>query len=589
MSRHAATWPVVSILLLLTLASAPSHAEVITVGPTSSGCEQSSLALAFLRAAATTESDTILFAVDQTWTGGGALLLTNESPVVLQGINSCSDFTPRLRSITTTVGDLFEFDATQATFRNMRLVGDTGGRLITATNSSLVTLEDTLVVGGRANDGGNVHLSGGASLVALAGTQIFSGEATFNGGGVYCTGTGVVGLGAQTKLHGNDAGFNGGGVYADGCSVNVLAGGPAPAGINHYGIVENRAEFNGGGIYARGGSSVFLGGNSLTPATLRRNDAVGFGGGMYLLGSGTSADVFNSEIVSNRGLSDGGGVMVTSQATLVMDRTTATCDRGVRCSLMEGNSCGGAGAPGPVEGGALLVTNGGQATVRQTYLTGNSAEDAGNVAVVSGTDSFLLVENSVLYDNHAAGVHVLARDGGHARLAFVSAWGSSAPSSGMAFAHADVNGRVDIYSSVVIEGQGMPMGGGPGSDPIFLPAGSGGFQQADCALFHENASSHSGVAVETDPSAVWDLPSSGDPHLRETAPAVDFCDTVVYVPTDDDIDGDARGFDVTSVPDQLGPYDLGADERVSAPPEPEEIFSDDFESGNVSAWSSSSP
>lgn len=575
----------VSLCLSAAFLPATSFAEIITVGP--SGCDQTTLAGAIIRAAVTPESDTILFGANVTWTGGGALLLTNESPVTFQGVSSCSNFSAVQRTITATVGDLFEFDNTQATFRDLRLLGDTAGRLITATSSSIVTLEDSLLLGGRADDGGNVHLSGGASLLALAGSQIFNGEATFDGGGVFCTGGGVVGLGEETKLHNNNAGRNGGGVYVEGCSLNILAGGPGPPGINQYGIVDNRAEFNGGGVYARGEASVLLSGNGSHPGSIVSNDAVGIGGGMYLTGLGTIAEVFNSEIADNRGFGLAGGVSVTLQANFLMHRTVANCDRGVRCSRLEGNQAG-IGSAGIQEGGALRVTSGAEAFVRQTYVSGNGADDGGNVAVVSGGGSFVLFEGSVLYDNNRTGVHVIARDGAWVRLAFVSAWGSSAPGFGSAFAEVGDNARVDLYSSILIEGQGSTIGPGTGPDPVFLPLGTGATINLDCMLVHENVSTGGEGSVVTDPASQWESPMTGDPHLRAGALAIDFCDTLVYSPMDDDIDGEARGVDDPAEPDALGPFDLGADERIG-PPEPEPIFSDGFESGDVSAWSGSAP
>lgn len=575
----------ISVLPTLLLVS-PSLAETITIGP--SGCDQTTLAGAIIRAAVTPESDTILFSTNQTWTGGGALLLANESPVTFVGVSSCSNFSLVQRTITTTVGDLFEFDNTHATFRRLRLRGDTGGRPITATNSSLVTLDDALVLGGRADNGGNVHLSSGASLVALAGSQIFQGEATFDGGGVFCTGGGVVALGEETKLHSNDAGFNGGGVYVDGCTLNVLTGGLAPPGINEYGLVDNRAEFNGGAVYATGGSSVLLNGSGTRPSSIRNNTAVGLGGGLYLTGAGTSAEVLNSEIVDNLGVDGAGGVMVTSDATFLMHRTVADCDRGVRCSLLAEN-VGGIASASVAEGGALMVTGGGEAFVRQTYVTANLSDDGGNVALVNGGSSFLLIENSVLFSNAQTDVHFIARGGAHIRLAFISAWGSSMPGFGMAFAHAEANSRIDLFSSVVIEGQGSPFGGGGGPDPVFLPPSPGAFQNVDCVIVHETSSTGGFGTVVTDPSMEWISPATGDPHLLPTAQAIDFCDDFAYPPVDADIDNEPRGFDVTTIPDGLGPFDLGADEWLGAPPMPDEIFSDGFESGDVSAWSVSVP
>ena len=70
--------------------------------------------------------------------------------------------------------------------------------------------------------------------------------------------------------------------------------------------------------------------------------------------------------------------------------------------------------------------------------------------------------------------------------------------------------------------------------------------------------------------------------FHPSSPAIDSCDTFSYTPLDSDFDLDARGFDLVSVPNLLGPFDRGADEVVP-------LFANGFESGNTSAWSSTSP
>lgn len=579
-------------ILLTALTPLAAQSETIRVGATADGCSHSSLALAWLRAAITPESDTIVITSDQTWTGAVALNLTDESTVTIRGGVSCTDTSPRRRTVTTTVGDLFEFVNTRAEFRDLTLRGDTGGRLITASGTSVITLSDTTLDDGRGTSGGNAHLSGGAALVALDGAVIRDGQADFDGGGVYCTGPGAIALAEGSQLHGNRAAFNGGGVYlTGGCLLNLRSGGPASTGPGHYGIVDNRAEFNGGGVYATGGATVIAAGNRFEPASIRSNTAIFNGGGIYLTGAGTTAEVLSSELVSNRGFRKGGGLYVTAGAELEMDRDLVECDRGVRCSLLDGN--GTVSLAGVVtEGGAIVVTGGGQAEIRQTYITDNSAANDARVALVEGSGSFLLIEGSVLYDNDPRGQHVLARGGALARLAFISAWGSSTSGFGMFFAKADAGGRVDLYSSVVLEGNGSaPTGGGP--DRVFAPAGTGGIHNAHCVLAHEDGSFPPDplgtVAVQSNPAFIWDNPTTGDPHLWEFSDALDFCDTSVYSPLDSDIDAETRGEDAP-VPDVFGRFDLGADEwRPAAPPPPGAIFADGFETRDTSRWSATVP
>lgn len=578
-----------ALLAGVPLAPCGVRADTFFVG-SGTGC--TTLASAILGAAISPGGDTILIAENLTWTGATALALENEAPVTIRGAASCSDGTAVRRDITMINGDLFEFIDTFATLRDLRLISDTGGgRPLTAEggDSTIILEADTFLIGGKANSGGNAHLSDGASLVTLAGAVITGGEALFNGGGIYCSGAGTAGIGVGSRVVENEAEFDGGGVYAtSGCTVNVLAGGPVPASPGeHYGVVDNVAGFNGGGIYATSGATLNVVGTSSTPASIRLNLADFNGGGIYLTDSGTVGNLLSSEVVGNIGSRRGGGVYVTSGAELLMERDLAECARGIECSLLESNTTLALSGETTL-GGAIAVTGGGSARIRQSYVTDNSANNGAAVALVEGTDSFLLLEGDVFYDNLRRGSHILARNGGHAVVAFSSAWGSSTSGFGMYFMQAGDNGTTDLYSSVVVEGNGQDPTGG-GTDKVFGPPGSGAAGIADCVIAHETGTMPSGggaLTVETDPATLWLDPASGDPHLRADSPAIDYCDTALYTPVDDDIDGEARGADAP-VADLFGPYDLGADEWY--PGSSSEIFADGFESGDTTAWTSTTP
>ena len=590
---------ILGLSMVLALAATSTRAEVITVGPAASGCNQANLALAFIRASVTPESDTIMITSDLTHTGGTAFVLVDEAPVTFRGVETCTDFAPTRWTITATVGDLFAFTRTNVGIRDLVLRGDTAGRPLAMTGAAVLTLEDALVTGGRANDGANIHLSDGASVVMFDGSSVTGGLASFNGGGIYCVGPGTVGLLQGARIQSNRANFNGGGIYAAaGCTVNHQSGGLVPNSLDHFGIAENVAGFNGGGIYATSGATVLASGTSERPASIRGNDAEGDGGGIFLTGSGTTATISSSEIAGNLASSSGGGVYVTSGADFLMDRDLASCARGHRCSLLEDNGAGSNGTSAIEGGGAVLVTGGGQAEIRQTYITDNGsnggANGGGNVALVNGAGSFLLVEGSVLYDNDPTGTHVAARSSGLVRLGFISAWGSSTPGLGTTFAQADSNGRIELFSSIVIEGRGS-FPSGAGSDRVFGTPGTGATYLADCVIAHETGSFPAGASasiVVADPAQIWEQPAMGDSHLLVPSEAVDYCDLALYAPVDRDIDDEVRGFQDPDVGDRFGPFDLGADESQGGgppPPPPGLLFRDGFESSDTSAWSATVP
>ncbi|MEM8933456.1 MAG: hypothetical protein AAGE94_19860, partial [Acidobacteriota bacterium] len=220
--------------------------------------------------------------------------------------------------------------------------------------------------------------------------------------------------------------------------------------------------------------------------------------------------------------------------------------------------------------------------IRQTYFTANFDADDGTIALVDGGGSFLLLEGVALVFNEPSGRQILARNGGLARLAFVSAWGTSSTGIGTALLGAESNGRAELFSSIVIEGNGVSTTGF-GSDRVFAPAGAGATYTADCVIAHEVASlpdPFSSHRLETDPTRIWANQGAGEPELARTSPAIDYCDDAVYSPVDDDIGGEGRGVDAL-IPDRRGIFDVGADEFQ----EPDGlIFWDDFESDSTGAW-----
>ena len=75
---------------------------------------------------------------------------------------------------------------------------------------------------------------------------------------------------------------------------------------------------------------------------------------------------------------------------------------------------------------------------------------------------------------------------------------------------------------------------------------------------------------------------SGDYHLSVSSALIDRCEGGALK----DIDLEPRPVDDPSTPDDYGPVDIGADELQ---PDTLQIFSDGFESGDTTAWSSTVP
>ena len=447
-----------------------------------------------------------------------------------------------------------------------------------AIDAGIATLVGSTLQGGGDFYGGNVRLGAGGSIQLLSGSVIRDGEATFDGGGIYCTGGGTVWVYAGSGVSENRA-ARGGGIFLDGCTLELSAGGPAMAALDpddagapapegmgdpYWGIWYNQATAAGGGVYAQDGADIVA-----NRASIRENRAEGRGAGLYLTGSGTSATLIDSEMVRNFLVdgSQGAAAVVANQATLLVERSNAPCDAGYRCSLLDRNQVV-LSASGP--GGMLKVESGGKATIRQTMITGALvAYEGGGVALVEGSGSEIWFEG-VMFTQNSSGPLVWARNGGKADLRYVSVTENNLGGGLGGFVKSDEGGDVTLLSSVVIESP---------AEYVFGFASIPGTAFVDCLLTHDNDLAGATIWHATDPSVVFADPASGDLRLRSASAAIDHCDDYYAEPVDTDIELQARGVDVPSVPNTLGYNDLGADEWYP-------IFVDGFDSGNSSAWSS---
>ena len=555
------------------------RADTFSVG-TSGTCTHDDLPGAIAAAAATAGSDTIRIVDPPAFTG--PLTLINEAPVTLSGTLSCTSSTPQSRSLTISGAPLgFQITGGWLQLINLTVTHAGGVAPVVEVDAGLVTLVGSTLQGGGSFYGGNVHLGAGASIQLQSGSVVRDGEATFDGGGIYCTGGGTVFVEAGSGVSENLA-ARGGGIFLDGCTLSLSAGGPAPEalalddasapapermGDPYWGIWYNQATAAGGGVYAQDGADIVA-----NRASIRENRAEGRGAGLYLTGSGTSATLTDSEMVRNFLIdgSQGAAAVVANQATLLIERSSAPCDAGYRCSLLDRNQVV-LSASGP--GGMLKVESGGKATIRQTMITGALvAYDGGGVALVEGSGSEIRFEG-VMFTQNSSPPLVWARNGGKADLRYVSVAENYLGGGLGGFVKSDEGGDVTLLSSVVIESPG---------EYVFGFASVPGTAFVDCLLTHDNDLAGATIWHATDPSAVFADPASGDLRLRSASAAIDHCDDYYADPVDTDIEIQARGVDVPSVPNTLGYFDLGADEWHP-------IFVDGFGSGNTTAWSATAP
>ncbi len=550
------------LALFCLVAASSAGAATFRVG-IGTGCTHVTVESAVAAAAANGSGLDEIYIAYATQTLGSLVEVDSHSVALVGGFSSCTAVSPTgqttLRRFDPTDAFYVHSAAGTAVFSLDRIVVDMGAsakRALRLEGDVQAILIGSVLIDGQAPlaaDGGNVWMSGDVTLVLIS-SQIGLGTASEgSGGGIYCENGGSVLVDRDSLVQQNTSSESGGGIFAHDCSIE-----------NRGWIRYNETSGDGGGIYAAGGTSVVLTGEgTLERGSLLANNAGFAGGGLYLHGGGTTGIARSTSIRANTAAVDGGGVIVAAGATFTMDVDPATCSIGRGCSRLRENQGGTWGA------GAIDVTTGSSATIRQTSIDGNNAPAGiGAVAVVGGS---LLIEGSEIFANHTAAPVDVSRFivSGSLTIAF-STIDETTAFSDVFFIQTGATFR--LYSSIVQADQTFHA-------PAFATA-------IDCVITREQASFPAGgtlLTTVTDPTFLFQSAVPFDYRLKRGSIAADYCDTFSYTPVDDDIDNQPRGWDDPTVAGVIGPYDLGADEWRP------EIFLDGFESTGTLRWSVTAP
>jgi hypothetical protein len=192
--------------------------------------------------------------------------------------------------------------------------------------------------------------------------------------------------------------------------------------------------------------------------------------------------------------------------------------------------------------------------------------------VIYVDNAFAWLEGVQMWGNEAPSL-LFANNNSTALLAHVSAAENrdhTAANSRIAFSW--TGSTVNLYSSIFHDVAGVNLVGGT------VPT-------ADCLISNDLTGVSASFSTNVDP--LFFDEAGGDLRVPVNSPAVDYCDTFEYAAISPDVHGETRDYDHPDNPNASpgvpgGIVDVGFDEVWF-------FFYDGFESGNVSAWSSSIP
>lgn len=271
-----------------------------------------------------------------------------------------------------------------------------------------VSIYSSLISNNTGGYGGGIYFNSEFGAVSLYQTTVLNNQATDNGGGISCHG-GAVNVDAGSGVILNDVYNvsldygNGGGVFAaSGCDVSVRSG-TSGSLFEFKGIAGNSANNNGGGIFAMSGSRVVLSSNSNNNVININGNAadsdssfIGNGGGIYLTGQGTSAEIYGALIKENFA-QNGGGIAVENGASVYLGKYMGfACWNDNLCNEFVGN-----GASKNSGFGGAVYLNAGHVDMQNSTFHENRAESG--VVMYATNSATAKLRNSFVYNNGSNG------------------------------------------------------------------------------------------------------------------------------------------------------------------------------------------
>ncbi len=336
-------------------------------------------------------------------------------------------------------GGLMLEDVASATLSNTTVRGNSGdlafvGGGIYARNSTLAILEST-VSGNTARIGGGILVNGGTATVSdsLVSGNMANGSGTNNGGGIWASNATLAV--SNSTLDDNTISDSGAGIWAadstllieqstiSGNSITSLFG--SGGGIRASNCTTTLYQSTVDGNYLDGtgkGAGIWVsdGSLSVSESLLSNNHTSGYGGGIRA--RNTEVLVAETTISGNRTGSQGGGIWSQGATTLVTDSlVTGNWSAGnggkgggifgeqMESLLIERTTVSNNRTEGPSASGGGIYSRGGNITVSDSLITGNSTSNlndsyGGGIAVntsLNGSE-MAVIKNSTISANITA-------------------------------------------------------------------------------------------------------------------------------------------------------------------------------------------
>jgi len=545
-----------------------------------------------IQAAIDSGADEIRIASNETYT---AIISINNAAINLTlrgGFANCTDAENDIQSddpkdytqITRPIGisgSVFNINAlplgNSTQFENLKIIGGDGQGVTSGGSIRLESTDSDVVLNNVwLSQGINNATGGGLSVISSNTTVLFNNSAVFDntanqGGGIYCNDfsglnkTATIILDGNSRLNNNSSGFNGGGAYiSTGCFLASFSG-DVTADMSQ-GIFANVSDGDGGGIFANNGANVLIYGSTLCdlsgacfgndsgPASVNFNRANNDfntsnpgdenGGGIFATGVGTDVTITAGHLIANTtsgGAGGGGAIAVLDAASLSINHPGLACWNLDRCNLLAENSANLGGA---------IYSQDSAVKVFHSYFEHNRA-NSGLAAFSSGGTT--AIEGSVIVKNGNDGVgtysdnYLLSVVGGNVMNVLHSTITDNfAETAVFGISPISVGTLVNLHASIIHDvnsGDIISSGSGPIS--------------SHCNIGHEISSLNGSNNLADDPEFINS--AAGDYHLLASSPAIDYCNQT-FTNISQDIDFQSQGYDVLSINDFLGPYDIGADE-----------------------------